>query len=301
MILSAGVALCSSSIVNAFITQSPTPSSDDDDLNGADDDTDGGSGSSSEDGVFGDPHFRMWSGELYDFHGVCDLVLLQNVQFDGGLGMDIHVRSKRMLHQYSYVDALAARIGDDTLEVKGGKNGGFWVNGEQGSDIEGAEAVILSGKYSVEIKKVNEKSTQYTIDLGGDEAIVIATWNSMVRLNINYATSEIFGKSVGMMGEFFTGEKLGRDGTTIEDLNEFGQDWQVLETEPKLFHDITDNIQAPSHCEIPSKFEMRRRLIESSITEEEAKLACSGVPSDELNLCIFDVMASNDKDAAGAY
>jgi len=301
MILTIGVAICSSSVVKAFITQSPTPSPDDDVIGGPSTDPPTDVSSDDDTGVFGDPHFRMWSGELYDFHGVCDLVLLNNAQFDGGLRMDIHVRSKRMLHQYSYVDALAVRIGDDTLEVKGGKKGGFWMNGEQGADIESAEAIVLSGKYSVETEKVNEKSTQYTIDLGGDEAIVITTWNSMVRVNIDHATSEHFGKSVGMMGAFSTGEKLGRDGTTIEDFNVFGQDWQVLETEPKLFHDITDNIQAPSHCEIPSKFEMRRRLSESSITEEEAKLACSGVPSDELNLCIFDVMASNDKDAAGAY
>jgi len=278
MILSMGVALCFSSVADAFITEFPSVSP-----------TAGG---------FGDPHFRMWSGEPYDFHGVCDLVLLSNAKFDEDLGMDIHVRSKKMLHQFSYIDALAVRIGEDTLEVKGGKEGGFWMNGEKGAD---SEAVALSGKYSVEIEKKNEKSTQYTINLGGDEAIVITTWNAMVRVDIDNPTNENFGTSVGMMGSFSTGEKLGRDGvTSIEEFNDFGQEWQVLPAEPKLFHE-TGDVQSPTQCEIPSKFEMRRRLDEASITIEEAEVLCSHVRSDDFDLCVFDVMASSDKNMVGAY
>lgn len=249
--------------------------------------------------VAGDPHFRTWSGEPYDFHGVCDLVLLKNSEFDGGLGMDIHIRSKKMKSMFSYVDSASMRIGDDTLEVRGGKEGGFWLNGEQGANID--TTVSLSGKFLVEIEDQSEKSRQFSINLGGNEAIVITTWNAMVRVSINQASSDHFGTSVGLMGAFSTGEKLGRDGmTNIDDFNLFGQEWQVLPTEAKLFHEI-GGVQSPSRCEIPSAFEMRRRLGNASITVEEAKMACSRVNPTEYEMCIFDVMASNDKDFAGAY
>ena len=115
--------------------------------------------------------------------------------------------------------------------------------------------------------------------------------------------ASIFSTSAGMMGAFSTGEKLGRDGVTIiDDTDEFGQEWQVLPTESKLFHENGDDIvQAPTHCEIPSKTEMRRRLDEAHLTVEEAEMACSRINPDEFDLCVFDVMASNDKNLAGAY
>jgi hypothetical protein len=253
--------------------------------------------------VTGDPHFRTWSGESYDFHGVCDLVLLKNEQFDEGLGMDIHIRSKRMNEKFSYVDSASVRIGDNTLEVRGGKEDGLWMNSEQVVDIDNdKEAFVLSDKFPVAIEKLSEKSKEVRINLGGAEAIVIRTWNKMVRVSISHATNENFGTSLGMMGAFSTGAKLGRDGiTNIEDFNIFGQEWQVLPTEAKLFHEIGDAVQSPAQCEIPSSSQMRRRLSKASVTVEEAKIACDGVAPADLDLCMFDVMASNDKNLAGAY
>merc|ERR1719410_174579 len=105
------------------------------------------------------------------------------------------------------------------------------------------------------------------------------------------------------MGAFSTGEKLGRDGVTIfNDSDKFGQEWQVLPTESKLFHENGDEIvQAPAQCEIPSKSEMRRRLDDGLLTIEEAKMACSRTNPEDFDMCVFDVMVSNDKNFAGAY
>ena len=69
--------------------------------------------------VFGDPHFKTWAGEFYDFHGVCDLVLIKNPEFKNGLGMHIHLRTTRT-RMWSYVSSAAIRIGEDILEVIGG-------------------------------------------------------------------------------------------------------------------------------------------------------------------------------------
>jgi hypothetical protein len=46
---------------------------------------------------------------------------------------------------------------------------------------------------------------------------------------------------------------------------------------------------------------MRRRLEEKAITEEKAKTACIGVEANSIDLCIFDVMATNNLSTAGSY
>jgi hypothetical protein len=46
-------------------------------------------------GIYGDPHFKTWSGLKYDYHGICDLVMLSHPNFREGLGMEIHVRAKK--------------------------------------------------------------------------------------------------------------------------------------------------------------------------------------------------------------
>ena len=40
------------------------------------------------------PAVKTWTGESYDFHGACDLVLLSNPSYGNGQEMDIHIRTK---------------------------------------------------------------------------------------------------------------------------------------------------------------------------------------------------------------
>ena len=103
------------------------------------------------------------------------------------------------------------------------------------------------------------------------------------------------------MGAFPMDEKKTRDNNTIfENADHFGQEWQVLPTEPKLFHDV-EGPQAPEACAIPSVSDMRCRLADSIITLEAAEIACSRVSEEERGFCMFDVMSTNDVWAAGAY
>ena len=41
----------------------------------------------------GDPHLKSWSGEWFDYHAECDLLLMHAPKFDGTNNLDIHVRT----------------------------------------------------------------------------------------------------------------------------------------------------------------------------------------------------------------
>ena len=45
----------------------------------------------------------------------------------------------------------------------------------------------------------------------------------------------------------------------------------------------------------------KRRLGEGQISDEEARLACARVSPDQRDMCVFDVLSTNDKDIAGSY
>lgn len=247
-------------------------------------------------GAFGDPHIKTWNGEQFDFHGVCDLVLARNRGFGDGAGLDVQIRTKRMM-QWSYISSAVVRIGKDSLEVRGGKMNKFWINGIEGNI--NTDKLAISG-YPIKYQRINNKSEKFVVELGNGEAIIFKTWNSFVSIMIEKPNYKSFRNSVGLMGSFPEGLKFGRDNSIIEDINVFGQEWQVLSTEQNLFHDL-EGPQHPTKCEIPSSFELRRRLQKSSLSFEEAEKACIGADFEVKELCIFDVIATNDRSAAGAY
>ena len=246
--------------------------------------------------VSGDPHFKTWSGAKYDFHGVCDLVLLQNPGFENGLGMNIHVRTKQ-LKQFSYVSTAVLQIGDDTLEVMGGNHGSLhWINKEANAELDKG----ISG-FPISHHKANSQQDEFIVHLGGDKAIVMKTFKKFVRVSIEAPTKEAFGTSLGLLGSYGLGEMVARDkNTRLADANEFGQEWQVLPSDGMLFHNV-EGPQAPAKCDVPQVSNVRRRLAQSKFTEEEAEIACARVNSEDFDLCVFDVMATGDKDVVGAY
>jgi len=126
-----------------------------------------------------------------------------------------------------------------------------------------------------------------------------------VKVEFNNASTEAFGSSVGLLGEFESGETLARDGrTVIHDFNEFGMEWQVLPAEGMLFHD-TSYPQFPEACVLSEdpRGERRRRLAESTISALKAEEACAKSLSDPLDIkdCVYDILATQDFDMVGAF
>ena len=106
---------------------------------------------------------------------------------------------------------------------------------------------------------------------------------------------------------------VGRDGKTpIEDVNEFGQEWQVLEEDGQLFHTYEGAVQAPQQCILPDALDdgisegmaqlRGRRLGEDSVTTDQAEEACAHLEDPaEQKACIYDVLATQDLGMAGAW
>jgi hypothetical protein len=248
-------------------------------------------------GAQGDPHFKTWSGNRFDFHGVCDLNLLQNTEFESGLGLDVHIRT-HMRRDMSYISSAVLRIGTDVLEVE--SQGVYYLNGVLGADLPSD-----FGGFDFLHTQPTDKQHVFEVHLDGRERIKIKTFKDFVSVLFEQAQGKHFGKSVGLMGAFGTGHMIARDGkTVIDDANAFGQEWQVLDTEPSLFQSQRFP-QHPAVCTMPTPMQasqLRRRLLESSVDELAAEKACEhwGEGKDD---CVFDVLTTGDLEMAmvGAY
>lgn len=252
----------------------------------------------------GDPHFLTWGGEKFDFHGGCDLVLLDNPSFHDGLGMTIHIRTK-INTWWSYIETAVVRVGNETLEITGGEDKRYLINGVRG-DNNAEDFVFSAAKLRVHLKQASAKQLKVRIDLLNADAIGLEVFKDFVKVNAHMTDPKWkkFEGSVGMLGSYPDGRTVGRDGTTLfTDMNEYGQEWQVREDEPKLFS-VVEGPQHPAKCQIPAEIdtaEKRRRLGQSMISMEDAEIACSRVDEDSRDACIFDVLATNDIEMAGSY
>eukprot|EP00526_Cylindrotheca_closterium_P007522 CAMPEP_0113640390 /NCGR_PEP_ID=MMETSP0017_2-20120614/21199_1 /TAXON_ID=2856 /ORGANISM="Cylindrotheca closterium" /LENGTH=687 /DNA_ID=CAMNT_0000551671 /DNA_START=68 /DNA_END=2134 /DNA_ORIENTATION=+ /assembly_acc=CAM_ASM_000147 len=263
----------------------------------------------SDAGGQGDPHFKTWRNEHFEYHGQCDLILAMDSNFADGLGLDVQIRTK-VIRYWSYIKSVAIRIGADILEIEG--NGDisyqdlrYWINMELRGPVEtvGGFPVI----FKVPKEKAMMKQT-VLIDLSSKypgAKIEIQVWKEFVKINFQNPTDEAFGNTVGMLGDFNNGKTLGRDGVTVlDDYMLLGEEWQVLPADNMLFHS-TEEPQFPSKCiepEDPQGERRRRRLGEMVVTEEQAEKACAGAP-DKIDRkdCVYDILATQRLDMAAAY
>ena len=236
----------------------------------------------------GDPHFKGWSGEWFDYHGECDLVFLSAPEFANGLGLDIHMRTT-IRYEYSHIEAAAIKIGEETFEIGGW--GDYMLNG-----VQGAQMPNKISDYPITHEWISEKVQKFKIHISETDVIEMKHYKDMVTVNV--PQSDEFNNAIGLLGSYPSGLRVARDGQTIiEDFNEFGQEWQVLDTEPKIFETIRQP-QFPTQCRLPVAKAQSRRLGES-IAEETARKACASWGG-AIEQCVYDVMATGDLEYAEA-
>mmetsp|Transcript_21797 Transcript_21797/g.53884 ORF Transcript_21797/g.53884 Transcript_21797/m.53884 type:complete len:435 (-) Transcript_21797:1732-3036(-) len=258
-------------------------------------------------GTGGDPHFTTWNNkEHFEYHGQCDLTLVKDADFAAGLGLDIQIRTK-IVRYWSYIKNVAIKIGNDILEIEGSADADdadahYWINYEQQGDLDTGFA-----GFPVMQKLPSSYKRQYIIDLSSKypgASIVVQLYKEFVRVKFN-GDQSVFGNTVGLLGDYKTGELLARDGSTVfDDFTDFGDEWQVLPSESKLFHEIA-HPQFPELCIKPEdpRGERKRRLAESTISIEQAEAACAMLNKDLLTIkdCVYDILATQDLDMVGAF
>jgi len=244
----------------------------------------------------GDPHFKTWTGDKYDYHGECDLVLVNNPTFMDGLGLRIHIRTTRVKY-FSYIEKVAVMIGDDVLEFDNDVEN-FYLNGALAETNVKHHKTLLGGF----IVRRDPKALSIRLHDNGSEdrhAGLVAKIDLHTRKNgfpaviVDGGHTDVFRGSLGLLGDWETGKRLARDGVTElngEDATDFALEWQVRDDEPLLFKDARFP-QFPQTCTPPAPREATR--LGFSNFEKEAEAACAHWKED-IEDCIFDVIATRD-------
>lgn len=247
-----------------------------------------------------DPHFKTFGNEWFDFHGQCDLVLLDIPNFEGGVGLKVHIRTT-VRASYSFIETAAIQIGEDVFEAS--SFGARSLNGV--TDVE--LPAMISGYPVTEILS-NKKKHHFYVNLGDERHFTIKVYKDMVSFSFHLPEGKDkheFDGTAGLLGHYKTGARLARDGATlIEDPIEFGKHWQVNPVEDGRLFMAERHPQYPVQCIMPNEAERTHRRLNGSISTDAAAMACARVPEGEVrDMCIFDVLSTQDLSVAdsGAY
>ncbi|CAB9513843.1 expressed unknown protein [Seminavis robusta] len=142
---------------------------------------------------------------------------------------------------WSSVETAAIGIGQDTLEIRANPDSDewLWINGNMVKVAEGEWAKASISGFMVRYKQTSSAVREAIIYLEGPkEKISFKTFKSFVRIDVDWKDSQNYGGALGLLGSYdHEGAMFGRDGKTlIKNHHKFGQEWQVEDSEPRLFH-----------------------------------------------------------------
>lgn len=222
----------------------------------------------------GEPHVTTWNGEGYEFHphdnnsnnhnNGNDYALLHNPTYANGVGLNVYIRTK-INDYWSYVETAVLQVGDVTIEVRGSsaaegkynrqqQSPRYWINGEEGMQLKRREQfhASLANDVQCSVSQQDQQLLQVNVDLGNDNMIVMEAFQEFVRVDVHIKDAfaeDSFGNSLGLLGSFPDGVKVGRDKTTLFDNdNQFAKEWKVVaadsgshKEDPSLFHSYDKN------------------------------------------------------------
>ena len=175
----------------------------------------------------------------------------------------------------------------------------FFVNGEEFGDSS-----ILSlafDEFTVEPVKTEGVAKIYTVVLTDLSTIKFKVIKNFISVAVSGHEND-FAESWGLLGDYYTGDALGRDGRLMDDFIEYGMEWQVNADEPKLFQENRAPQLPDARCIMPTETSMSRRRLRNANNIEltaSAERVCS--TKEDFESCMEDVLATGDIDLAGAW
>lgn len=251
----------------------------------------------------GDPHFQRWDREHSSFHGECDLVMVHSDTFHNHAGIDLHVRTT-IQDYFSYIESAALRVGESVIEFH---QHYFYLDGVKytaedlpmtfGGDFKYtiSEAEIEAGK--------NARFYQYfKVDLHQDSSILFKFYKKFLTIAVSGHAND-FADSVGLLGDYATGDMLSRSGMVMSDFDQYGFEWQVNPEDAKLFQDARAPQLPFEQCRLPTAARPARRKLRGADAAlyEAAKEACAHVSGSDYDLCADDVMSTGDVGLASLW
>jgi hypothetical protein len=269
-----------------------------------------------------DPHFRTFDNKMFSYHGQCDLLLMRSKLFDDEKGLTVYVRTTRVDNysgaSYSFISAAAVQIGRTVLEISsddgrvlvdGSPYQQMFSNAARDNEDENASIIPFAG-YMLKrsTKGAQGRITVFDLNLENGKMITIRNNSKSKMLFID--VKGYFEDSEGLLGAppgkgkglLSRDKKLDMTGNW----NSFGEEWQVLDTEPALFQEKRTP-QYPQGCVYEATFKknkhLRRRLLmdfpDDAVTfESDARKACAKSIGQMMQFCVDDVMATGDLELA---
>jgi hypothetical protein len=218
---------------------------------------------------------------------------------------------------WSSVESAVVMIGDSTMEIRASpkSNEWLWIDGTAvsvGMEQDKWHTTAIAGfmiRYKESVRRVGMIREANLYLEGHKEIMEFNAYRSFVRLDVDWKNAENYKGSTGLLGSFdLKGLRVARDGVSpIQDPHKFGQEWQVLDSEPKLFHSYEGAVVGQK-CTMPPTYtpelaeKMKRRLRASNLTVADAEEACNHLlDAEEKQACVFDVIATQDLSMAGAW
>ena len=261
-----------------------------------------------------DPHLWTWEGEMFDYHGQCDLIYTTCPMFDHNKGLDVHIRTEFVEPiKWSTIASMAIKIGNDVFEVQ--NNGSYYLNGEANVDL--MDKFLSEHKLSKRTDRSGERAT-YVVEMEDGVSINIKVRNSEKRDSLSFTIEGVqdhrenggsfFHDCVGLASTWDhpAGNRflVGRSGTAYasHEAVDFGPEWQVdfSKDDPSLFvEDLARQLPRQECVDSPLQKDSRhlKKLVDANggALARQAEEACSHLHGDDLfDSCYFDVLVTGD-------
>lgn len=218
--------------------------------------------------------------------------MLHSDKFHGNQGLDLHIRTT-IQDYFSYIEMAALRVGSSILEVR---KESLLLDGIE-HKTEDLPLVFGDEDHEYVLVQVDEgkkNRVTYQLDLGQSSSVVFKFYKQYLTISMN-GNAVDFGDSVGLLGDYETGDMIGRNGQLVDTAEQFGYEWQVQPDEPKLFQDERSPQLPYEECRMPTAARPARKLRGADLVlHGQAQEACSGQIGNNFDLCVGDVMATGD-------